>query len=75
MLGPDTASLTVSDAEMVLLQYMRDARLQPHEALSAITRYARATSIESSSPSMCTIEPPPPAPSYEIDVARVSPAT
>lgn len=61
MLGPDTASLTVSDAEMVLIQYLRDAQLQPHEAISAITRYARATAIESSSPSICVSAPDAPS--------------
>ena len=72
LLGPDAASLEVSDGEMVLLRFLRDLGVSPHEAL---TVYARATPMCSSSPSIragSTVEPPP---SRDSATASVSPET
>lgn len=73
LLGPDAASLEVTDAEMVLLRFLRDLQVSPHEAL---TVYARATPMCSSSPSIrAGSAPSDPAPSYETATASVSPET
>ena len=36
LLGPDAASLKTSDAEAMLLRCLRDLKIEPHEAITAL---------------------------------------
>jgi hypothetical protein len=73
LLGPDSAMLDASEAEMTLVQTLRELGIEPPAALATLAQ-TRSTPMRSSSPSM-RAESPARSPSYASEVARVSPET
>ena len=61
LLGPDSAMLEASEAEMTVVQTMRELGIEPHAALAQLVQ-ARDSPIRSSSPSI-RVDSGAPAPS------------